>query len=118
MGSEMCIRDSNMFTGTCREDRMECATADIQQWNSSRVGDINTDTYYIETWTADRIVATSGPQSPTCVSVTLDIDRRAEVVKYIRKPRLGSSLKEICKGLEQRVMVFTIEEAPMWRKIT
>lgn len=109
-GGEMHL--SNIFTGTCREARMTCETADVAQIDHNRIGDLNTDIYSITKWTPEIIEAQNGPDWPRCVTIKLVIHRKTKLVEYIRSPR-AAKVKG-CEAVEQRTIGRVVGE-PEWK---
>ncbi len=108
-GGEM--RTPNIFTGTCRQDRMTCETADVAQIAPHQVGGLHTDVYYVTKWTPEIVQAQNGPDWPTCVTIRIVIHRQTKLVEYIRSPR-AEKVKG-CELLEQRTIGRVIGE-PDW----
>jgi hypothetical protein len=108
-GGEM--HTSNIFTGTCREIRMTCETADVAQIAPHQVGHLYTDVYYVTKWTPEIIEAQNGPDWPTCVTIRIVVHRQTKLVEYIRSPR-AAKMKG-CEQVEQRTIGRVIGE-PDW----
>jgi hypothetical protein len=98
----------NIFTGTCREVRMTCETADVAQIAPHKVGDLYTDVYNVTKWTPEIVEAQNGPGFPKCVTIRIVIHRQTKLVEYIRSPR-AEKVKG-CEYLEQRTIGSVIGE--------
>jgi hypothetical protein len=105
----------SIFTGTCREIRKTCDTADVRQITPDRMGDLHMDTYNITKWTPESIEAASVPGFPRCVTIKLIIHRKSKLVEYIRSPRETMLDDDRCKLLEQRSIGVVIGD-PAWAK--
>ena len=111
-GREKMANPDNIYQGYCEKAAGTCETQDVQRIGVNQIGSINSDTYRITKWTPNLIVAESAGDYPVCVDIKLNIRPKEETIEYVRSPKSPVPDSELCRALERRTMVWTIEDPP------
>lgn len=111
-GVEPTANPENIFSGSCIEASGICETQDVKMIGPNQLGSINTDRYRITKWSPDLVVAESASQSPECVTITLNIRRKKQIVEYVRSPKTPMPDNEPCEMVEKRTIIWTVGDPP------
>jgi hypothetical protein len=106
---------NNTVMLACYRERTECLFSSIDQIGPNQVGRLGApDPYAITTWDQEKIVAT-GHYASDCRKITIDIDRKAQSVRWAEEPSNRSSAA--CSNADAKTYTWSIEDPPFWKAL-
>jgi hypothetical protein len=107
---------NNTTVVSCDRSRMECVTYAMRQIGPNQVGRVESPLIYpVITWTEDEVVASGDADAFHCRKLTISIVRRSEVALWVEEPINQASAT--CKDADTRLLKWTIEDSPGWKKL-
>ena len=108
---------NNTTAIVCYKERMECVTYGVEQIGPNQIGRLDSPLAYpVTKWDSYEIVAAGAGDTANCRKVTISIVRQTELVVWVEEPINQASAA--CKNADTRLLKWTIEDSPFWRRDT